>query len=417
MSKPLRILLSSYRSSPHVGGQGVFLQHKSRALAAQGHKVDVISGPPYPELDENIGLIKLPSLDMYARDNPITCLNREIMSNRLDLFEWWSHNWGGFPEPYTFCERLATYMQDKTDHYDIVHDNQSLGYGLLQLQAQGIPVVGTIHHPITRDRAVDIAHVRNPFTKFLKWRWYHFIHMQMKVAQALTPIMTVSHSTFRDAQDQFGLKPEQMRCIHIGIDHETFTPQPHIKRKENSLLAVASADVPLKGLIYLLRAYAELLPQHPDLELNIVGRLREGPTMQAVKKLGIRDKVNFLSDLSVHDILKLYAQASIVISPSVYEGFGLPAGEALACGAPVIATNGGALPEVVGDAGIIVPHSDSMALAHAIADLLNNPQKRAQLSAHARTHILNNFTWESCARNLTALYHETLDGWKTICTP
>ena len=409
---PLRILLPSYRSDPHTGGQGIYMRLISKALVDLGHHVDVISGPPYPELDPRIGLIKLPSLDMYARENPIACLNGEIMGNKTDLFEWWSHNWGGFPEPYTFGVRMAHYMRDKIDQYDIMHDNQTLCYGMLDVRDMGLPVVGTIHHPITKDRRIDIAHAKWPWIKFLKWRWYSFLNMQMKVARALDPLIVVSDSTKRDVHKDFKIPMQRMVRIHHGIDHELFTPQPHITRRKNRLMATASADVPLKGLIYLIRAYHMLLAVHPDLELVVVGRLREGQTMDELNRLGIRDRVKFISGLSGEDIRDLYAEATIAVSPSVYEGFGFPAGEALSCGVPLVATDGGSLPEVVGDAGIVVPHSNPPALARAIDGLLRDEDRRADMSVKARQHILDHFKWERCARDVVQLYRQTIAAQK-----
>jgi glycosyltransferase involved in cell wall biosynthesis len=409
---PLRILLPSYRSDPHTGGQGIYMRLISKALVDLGHHVDVISGPPYPELDPRIGLIKLPSLDMYARENPITCLNREIIGNKTDLFEWWSHNWGGFPEPYTFGVRMAEYMRDKIDQYDIMHDNQTLCYGMLDVRDMGLPVVGTIHHPITKDRRIDIKHAKWPWIKFLKWRWYSFLNMQINVARALDPLIVVSDSTKRDVHKDFKIPMARMVRIHHGIDHELFTPQPHITRRKNRLMATASADVPLKGLIYLIRAYHMLLVDHPDLELTVVGRLREGQTMDELNRLGIRDRVKFISGLSGEQIRDLYAEATIAVSPSVYEGFGFPAGEALSCGVPLVATDGGSLPEVVGDAGIIVPHSKPPALARAIDALLRDENHRAELSIKARQHILENFKWERCARDVVQLYRQTIAAQK-----
>ena len=200
-----------------------------------------------------------------------------------------------------------------------------------------------------------------------------------------------------------------MTRIHHGIDHELFRPQPHIKRLTNRLMVTASADVPLKGLIYLIRAYHSLLQDHPDLELLVVGRLREGQTMQELDKLGIRDRVRFVSNLSGQDICDLYAEATIAVSPSVYEGFGFPAGEALSCGVPLVATNGGSLQEVVGDAGIVVPHSNPPALAEAIDSLLRDPERREAMSKSARQHILDKFKWERCAREVVDMYRDTIE--------
>jgi len=256
--RPLRILLPSYRSNPTTGGQGVYMRHISKALVDLGHTVDVISGPPYPDLDPRVGLIKLPSLDLYANPHPIRAFRPWMLTSPIDLFEWWSHNWGGFSEPYTFGERMARYMQGRIHEYDVMHDNQTLCWGMLKVRDMGLPVVGTIHHPITMDKRIDIKHMPGPFMKFLKWRWYSFLRMQIKVARQLDPVIVVSESTKRDVTRDFKLDPQKMRLVLHGIDHETFRPRPDVKRLPNRLIACASADVPLKGLIYLIRAYAEL---------------------------------------------------------------------------------------------------------------------------------------------------------------
>ena len=405
---PLRILMPSYRSHALTGGQGIYMRLITAAIADLGHHVDVISGPPYPDLDPRVGLIELPSLDMYARSNPISCLNMDILKDPIDRFEWWSHNWGGFPEPYTFGERLVRYMQGRISDYDIMHDNQTLCYGMLKVRDMGLPVVGTIHHPITRDKRIDIAHAANPWMKFLKWRWYTFLNMQIKVARQLDPLIVVSDSTRRDVVREFGVDDSKIKRIYHGIDHKTFKPQPKIKRKNNQLITTASADVPLKGLIYLIRAYAMLLTEHPNLELLIIGRLREGQTKKELQKYNLLNRVRFVSDLSFTDIRDLYAESTIAVSPSVYEGFGFPAGEALACGIPVVATNGGSLPEVVGDAGVVVQHSDPKALYQAIDGLLKDPERRAAMAKPARQHIVKHFTWARAAQDVIDMYRETL---------
>ncbi|MCF8470425.1 MAG: glycosyltransferase family 4 protein, partial [Parvibaculum sp.] len=352
--RPLRILLPSYRSNPTTGGQGVYMRHVAKALVELGHHVDVISGPPYPVLDPRVKLIKLPSLDLYANPHPILSLRPWMFASPIDLFEWWSHATGGFSEPYTFGERMARYVRGTLDDYDVCHDNQTLCWGLLKMRDMGMPVVGTIHHPITMDRRIDIDAARTLKLKLLKRRWYSFLDMQIKVARQLDPLIVVSESTRRDVVREFGVDAAKTRLVLHGIDHLQFRPMPHVKRRDDLLVVCASADVPLKGLIFLIRAYAELLKARPDLKLKVIGRLREGNTSHELSELGIMDKVEFVTGLTDEDITTLYNEATIAISPSVYEGFGFPCGEAMSCGTPVIATNGGSLPEVVGDAGLVV---------------------------------------------------------------
>ncbi len=404
---PLRILLAGYRSAPFVGGQGIFMTNIARALCELGHRVDIISGPPYPDVPDHVTLIKLPSLDLYGQEHPLR-FRASYLARPLDLFEYMSHNSGGFPEPYTFGIRLSRYMKQQAHNYDVLHDNQSFASGLLTIQKRDLPVVGTMHHPVTRDKRIDIKNQPSLSLKFLKWRWYHFLSMQKKTARQIPFIMTVSDNSLRDAQHEFGIPKTAMRRIHLGIHHDIFKPKPRIKREDNLLICVASADVPLKGLIYLIRALAKLKPDFPDLRLRVIGHLREGATKTEIKKRGLTNSIEFIGGVKREEIVDHYARATIAISPSLYEGFGFPAGEALSCGTPLIATNGGALPEIVGDAGVIVPAGNSEALAAAIADLLKHPAKRKAMQKPARQRILQHFTWARCGEELAALYRDAL---------
>ena len=409
VDRPLRMLMPSYRSNPTTGGQGVYMRLITKALADRGHEIDVISGQPYPVLDPRVRLVKLPSLDLYAEPRPLLALRPSKIRDRLDALEWALHISGGFPEPYTFGERMARWAQGRVNDYDIVHDNQTLCWGLLKMRDMGMPVLGTVHHPITRDRAIDIKHAPNPWIALLKWRWYSFLQMQMKVARELETLIVVSKSTLRDVSEDFGIDPTRLRLCYHGVDTDQWRPMPGIARRPNRLIACASADVPLKGLIYLIRAYHQLLDRYPDLELHVIGSLREGNTSRELDLRGIKNRVKFVSGgLSDEDIARMYAEATIAISPSVYEGFGFPCGEAMACGVPVIATDGGSLPEVAGDAAPVVPNSNPEALARAIADLLDDPEKRARIGAAGRARILREFQWDRTAANLEAVYLETI---------
>ena len=276
--------------------------------------------------------------------------------------------------------------------------------------AMGMPVAATIHHPITMDRRIAIDAAETLTLKLLVRRWYSFLGMQKKVARALPLAVTSSQSTRNDVIKEFAMDPRRLRVVHLGVDGEAFRPFPEIARKTNRLMTTASADVPLKGLVYLVCAYHELLQTRPDLELVVIGKLREGPTAKMLGELGILDKVQFKTGLTDEDIAKLYAEATIAVAPSVYEGFGFPPAEAMACGVPVVSTDGGALPEVIGDAGVIVPKKDPHALATAIGNLLDNPSRRAELSRAGRTRIHERFLWSRCATNLIDVYQEALNA-------
>lgn len=405
--RPLKIALLGYRSHPFVGGQGIYLKYLSRALAAMGHHVDVFSGPPYPDLDDDITLFKVPSLDLYAHEDHIRALRLKHFASFADIYEWWTMATGGFGEPYTFGRRIVKQLENR--QYDIIHDNQSLCTGLLSLQKQGKHVVSTIHHPIHRDRQLALESEHRWGHRLLIKRWYHFLGMQEKVASKLQHIVTVSKVSQQDIATHFKRSSAQTPVISNGIDTQIFRPLPHVSRTPYRLITTASADQPLKGLSYLLHAIAKLRPRYGDIQLCVIGKLKpNGSTAKLLQEQGLEKTVNFVSGISTEDLVKQYAQASIAVSPSLYEGFGLPAGEAMSCGLPIIATNGGALPEVVGDAGIIVEKADAEALANNITMLFDTPEKAKELGLKARQHILQNFCWGKVAEQLTQYYLKIL---------
>lgn len=408
--RPLRICLLGYRSHPFVGGQGVYLNYLSKALVDVGHKVDVISGPPYPELDSRVTLIKKPSLDLFAAPSHVMALRAKHLTSWSDFFEWWAMLTGGFAEPYTFSRRVAKHMKRHGSDYDIVHDNQCLGYGLLNIQKRGIPTVATVHHPITRDRQLALDAAPNWKHRLLVRRWHSFLGMQKKVVKQLDNIVTVSEQSRSDISDAFDRAEKDISLIYNGIDTDTFQPQSSIKKKPFRVMTTASADQPLKGLKFLLEAVAALKPQLPELELLVVGKLKPGgQTERQLKALKLTDCVEFVSGISTEKLVDYYCEASVVVSPSLYEGFGLPAGEAMACGCAVISSDGGALPEVVGDAGIVVPKGNSQALKKALEKVLTDDDYCQKLGRQGRERILKTFCWKVAAKEFTDYYHQILD--------
>ncbi len=406
IGRPLKICILGYRSNPYSGGQGIYIKYLSKALVDAGHTVDVISGEPYPQLDERVRLIKLPGLNLFESDNHTLALRPRHLLSYADFFEWFSMATGGFPEPYTFGRRLVHYFKVNKPNYDIVHDNQSLCYGVLKLQAMGIPVLTTIHHPITSDLDIALKHEADWKVRWLIRRWHSFLKMQKKVVPKLNNIVTVSRVSRRDIAEAFDIDPSRINVVHNGIDTTTFKPLDGVTRKPFSLMATASADAPLKGLDYLIKAIALLAPKYPELELVVLGKLKEdGQTQKLIKELGLTARLQFVSGVETEEIVQLYAESSIVVVPSIYEGFGLPAGEAMACGVPVISTDGGALPEVVGDSGVIVPTRNETAIADAIEDLLEDPEKRNYLGRKGRSRIVERFSWQVAAKDMTGLYH------------
>lgn len=408
--RPLRICLTGYRSAPFSGGQGIYLKYLARALKAAGQQVDVVSGPPYPQLDEDIRLFRIPSLDLYAAPNHVTALRSSHLRSFTDSFEYFSMLTGGFPEPYTFGRRLVKFIRRHGHNYDVIHDNQSLSYGLLQLQREGWPVVSTLHHPITRDREIALANTRDLLGKLLVRRWHGFLFMQKRVLRELHHLVAVSEFSRRDFAAAFGTDMEAAAVVHNGIDTELFRPLPGIKRREQRLIAVASADVPLKGVAYLLQALAALAPGRPELKLTLVGPLKpEGACARLLRELNIEDRVESVAGLSGEELARKYAEATLAVAPSLYEGFGLPVGEAMACNLPVVASDGGALPEIVGKAGLLVPKGDAEALATAIDKLLREPELRARLGEAGRERIHRHFSWRVTAAGMLAFYRRVLN--------
>jgi glycosyltransferase involved in cell wall biosynthesis len=280
---------------------------------------------------------------------------------------------------------------------------------MLQIQDMGLPLVTTLHHPITSDLRIALNAARNWWERLLIRRWHSFLNMQKKVVKQLHNIVTVSDCSRQDIARDFGLQPAGISLVHNGIDTEVFKPLPGVARNPMRLMATCSADAPLKGLRYLLRAYARLLQSYPELELLLVSKPQPGgKTEKLVRRLGIADKVQFVSGITTRQMVQYYAEATIAVVPSVYEGFGLPAGEAMACGVPVVSTDGGALPEVVGDAGMIVPVKNVDALVEAIASLLEDPLARADLGARGQRRIEESFCWHVCARQMTDYYQQVL---------
>lgn len=408
----MRICLLSYRSYRYSGGQGIYLRYLSRSLRDLGHKVDVVSGPPYPEVDDGIKLIELPSLDLYSMSSVRRLfIDPRKLNTFPSLVEWLGTMSGYFSEPLAFGMRAYNLLRNNTQNakYDVVHDNQTLAYGVLKIQELGFPIVETIHHPITVDRELAIKSATSLKDKLGLRRWYSFINMQVKVARQLDHIITVSQIASRHIATAFGVSPDKLRVVHNGIDTEIFSPSTKVNRFGNKLLTIRSGNTPVKGLTYLLEALALLRAKH-NLELIVVGKGADADTTRKlIDNLGIRDYVKFISEIDTSELVNQYRLASIVVAPSTYEGFGLPVAEAMACGAPVVATTAGALPEVVGDAGILVPPADIKALVEAISGLMDNPAKRGQLSEIGRKRILQTFNWRNTAGLTVDVYNEAIE--------
>ena len=405
----MRVALLSYRSKPHCGGQGVYLRHLSRELARLGHDVEVFSGQPYPELDEGVRLTKVPSLDLYREPDPFRVPRPREFRDLVDVHEFLAMCAGTFPEPRTFSRRVAKLLKARTDDFDVVHDNQTVGYGMLAIEAMGLPLVTTIHHPITFDRRVDLAHAS--FRKRLSLRrWYSFLRMQGRVARRLPQLLTVSESSRRDIAKDFGVDPARIQVIPLGVD-EVFQP-PTAPRVPGRIVAMASADTPMKGVATLLEALAKLRTER-DVSLVLVTKpSKGGRTEQLIETLGLEDSVTFVHGISDAELVEVMGSAEVACVPSLYEGFSLPTAELMACETPLVGSRAGAIPEVVGDDGEcadLVTPGDVGELERALEAMLDDPERRARMGAAGRRRVQEHFSWHAVAVATAEAYERAIE--------
>ena len=407
--KKLKIAFLSYRSKPFSGGQGIYVKYLSKALYDLGHEIDVFSGPPYPDLDPKIKLVKIPSLGLYEKKSKFYDVNPMKLLNPINLFEWLSVNSGGFPEPYTFGKRIKKILKQNLNEYDVIHDNQSLAYELLFFQKKK-PLVTTIHHPISLDLAYQLQSTNDIFLKLLMRRWHSFLVMQKFVAKRLKKIVVPSNSSMDDIKDEFRVDKNKMERVMNGIDLNVFYPDSKIRKIPFKLVTVASADVPLKGLDYLLKALSALAEVYSDISLSIIGEQKKGGhTERLIKKLNLEKRVNFFSNLTQEDLRKTYCEAELASIPSLYEGFGFAAIEAMACGVPLISSSGGALPEVIKDTGIIIPPKNVKEIYNSVDFLLSSPKSAKELAEKGLQRANSKFSWTAIAKQLEKVYYKEIE--------
>jgi glycosyltransferase involved in cell wall biosynthesis len=405
-----------YRGNPHCGGQGVYTRYLAREITELGHHVEVLSGQPWPELDHPEQLVKIPSLDLYRPGDPFRVPWPWEFRDRIDLQEFAIMCAAGFPEPYTFSLRARQLLAARRHEFDLVHDNQCLGTGLLGMMDDGFPVAATLHHPITVDRDLDMEHATSPWKRATLRRWYAFLEMQMKVARRIPRLITVSQNSRRDIVAQMGVPEDRLHIVPVGVDQQSFRPMPDVARVPGRIMTTASADVPMKGLVPLLEAVAKLRVEREDAHLVVIGKKKEKSRIPAVlDRLGLEHVVEFVSGVPQARIVELYASSEVAVVPSLYEGFSLPAIEAMSCGVPLVATTGGALPEVVGDAALTVPPNDPSALAQAIGQMLGDAELRARIGQAGRERVLDRFTWRRSAEGMIENWYALLDEREAPC--
>ena len=413
MNQKLKIAICSYRSAPFGGGQGIFIYELSKALNDLGHQIDVISGPPYPNLEESIRLIKSPGLNLFRTfdfKERLKIFFEKKNKSLDDWYEFFSTLFGGFPELKTFGNRTRKLLNEFS--YDLVIDNQSLSYGILEVQ-KNVPLIEIIHHPITKDLYYDLQFSKGIIQKISKWRWFSFLKMQKKVAIQLKVISTPSDNSKKDIAKDFGVAKKNISVIHNGIDYLSFTPLEDIQRVPNQIITTASADVPLKGLDFTLYAIARLKEDYPELRLVIIGEPRpEGHTERLIKKLQIEKNIFYRSSLTRDEIAVEYAKSNIAIVSSLYEGFGFPVGEAMSCAIPLIATNVASIPEITGPFAELIPAESSKAIESAIRNIFANPESYQVKADAGRIHIIENFNWQKIALSYEELMYKTIEEFE-----
>ena len=409
--EPLRLAYLSYRSKPTVGGQGIYTRHLTKALVDLGHHVEVFSGQPYPVLDERIQLHELPSLDIFNDHYPGRFPAYWEIKSKADLLELATFSTGMFPEPLAFSYRAHNALRERVGSFDLVHDNQCLGYGILGIDRL-MPTLVTLHHPITVDRRLEMDAAPSWRKRRSIGRWYSFVKMQGRVAQRMPRIVVVSENSIQDIHTDMGVDLDRMRLVHVGVDPDLFRPLEGVHRIPDRLITTASADVELKGLRFLLEAMAKLRTERPELSLTVIGRAKPGGTSaQLIEKLGLEDAITFVTGVPDERIVELYAESELAIVPSLYEGFSLPAVEAMGSGTPLVASDGGALPEVTGADGETVLRckaGDVESLRRAIERGLGDPELRDRIGQAGRARVSELYTWRQTAMNTVAQYREVI---------
>ena len=408
-----RVAFLVYRGNPRCGGQGVYTRHLTRELVRLGHSVEVFSGPPWPDLDEGVGFSPVRGLDLYRDPDPFRIPARSEFTSLADVVEYAVMLSAGFGEPLAYAMRVKKVLARRRGDFDIIHDNQCLGTGILDLHRAGWPLLETLHHPITVDRSIALDHAHSRAQRFTTRRWFGFLRMQVRVVRRLPAVLTVSHNSKIDINAQMHVPLDRLTVVPVGVDHEVFRPYDDVVKKSGRLMVTSSSDVPMKGLVPLLEAIAKLRAER-SIDLVIIGQPRaDGRVAATIERLGLADIVTTISGVSDEALARLYGEAEVAIVPSLYEGFSLPAIEAMSCAVPVVATTGGALPEVVGvsgETGLLVEPNNPDALVAAIRRLLDDPALRARLGANARERVMKRFTWEVTARGTAACYDAILHG-------
>ena len=400
----MKIGLLSYRSHPYSGGQGIYIRHLSKALNNLGHDVSVISGQPYPDLDKSINLIKVPGLGLFESGDRLSAFRLSFLWNPLNLYEWFTVNTGGFPEPYTYGRRVYKFLKESKFKFDVLLDNQSLSSSLLRIQ-ENYPLAVTIHHPITKDHKLEIENASNWKERLSSKRWHNFLPMQKRVAPKLRNIICVSQPSKEDVISEFKVDEERITVIPNGIDIETFRPSLKNKPFEYNIVTTASADIPLKGLRNLILALPRVIKEFPSTSLTVIGKSpKKSKLHKLIDDLDLEDRISFRSGIDEEEIVDIYHNSDIAVIPSLYEGFGFGAGEAMACGVPLISTDSGGLKQVIGDSALKIKPGSVVEIEEGISKLFYDEAIRKDFIKKGRKRMEEYFDWKIAAKSYVNLF-------------
>ena len=412
MPRPLRIAFVAYRGNMNSGGQGIYLWFLAREMARLGHEVHVFVGPPYPDPMPFARVVQLPNEQFWAkwvlgqtdqivpRERPLRVLGP------LNFYELVASRIGFLPELFAFSFRAFRRIAQELRagrRFDLVHDVQCLGYGLLGLRAMGLPVVTTVHHPLTVDRRASFLRDETLLQAIGTMKFYP-IGMQSFVARRLDAVYTSSEVGRRQIVQDFRVRPERLHNLRNGLDTELFSPDPATAKREDEILCVGRSSDPNKGVRTLIDALAKL-PPHVRLVL-VDDDSPDNQVRRWARAASVGDRVELTGRVDSAALIGLYRRAALVVVPSRYEGFGLPAVEAMACGTPVVATRAGALAEVVEfpGGGILTPRDDAGALAAGIERLLGDGPLRERLARRGRERVVEAYSWPQIAKATAEAY-------------
>jgi glycosyltransferase involved in cell wall biosynthesis len=406
----------------YCGGQGVYVYYLSKFLAKQGHEVHLIQGPPYTWDTPWCIQHRLPDYNLFATrkffyKNIPPGVSPLTMFEPINFYEFAATRFGFFPEMLAFSLRAFNLLTKlwREKPFDVIHDNQTLAYGLLLMKTLGAPVVATIHHPLSEDRKADFAQLPALWDR-LKRVVYYPIDMNRRVTPFMDDIITVSRTAAKSVAESFRFPESKIRVVYNGVDTEMFSPDPAVKKIPRRLIMVGNTEDRKKGARYLLEA---LLYLPKDVTLTVVdgGAPRHLLMEELMNKFHLHGRVFTTGKIPTEEVVQKYREAEIGVTASIYEGFGFPASEAMSCGLPVVSTTGGALPEVVGpdgEAGFLVPPADARALARAIQRALDDPARGRAMGEAGRARILREFSWDVACREMTGVYEENIAGKRKL---